>query len=129
MAGTHLASTLEPRPDPGRTVDPAQPNPDFAAVPASSLSATKRVHKHRHRLDGNGIKPPFPCGHHAGTAIGDGLDDGRLVGAVEPDPVGQVRRAKLLVALAIVAMTGDAVVSEDLGSRGCVVSWPRRQAR
>src|SRR5438034_3092614 len=127
MTWTHVAFAEEPRPDLNRTVDPAQPTRRFITV--SSLSAAERVDVNRHRLDGDGIEPPFPCGHDAGTAVGDGLDEARLVGTVEPDLVGQVRRTEFRIALGVVTMTGDAVLREDLGSRGRVISRPSWQTR
>ena len=53
------------------------------------------------RLDGHRVEPPGPGRHHAAAPVGDRLDDRRLVRAVEPDGVGQVRRAELAVALAV----------------------------
>ena len=55
------------------------------------------------------------------------LDHRRLVRAVEPDLVGQVGRAQLLVALAVVAVAGDAILGEDLLAGGA--SCPRSVGR
>src|SRR6266699_3846189 len=100
MAGTHLAFAEEARPDFNRAVDPAQPTRKFITL--SSLSTTERVDVNRHRLDCNGIEPSFPCRHDSGAAIGDTLDEARLVGTIEPNLVGEVRRTQFWIALGVV---------------------------
>ena len=36
----------------------------------------------RHRLQRHRVKPSLPCGHDAATAVGDGLDDARLIAQI-----------------------------------------------
>ena len=50
----------------------------------------------------------------AGASIGNRLDDGLLIASIEPDAAGQFRRPDVLVALALIAMTGHAIIGKNL---------------
>src|SRR5262245_15499907 len=90
------------------------------------LPTAQRVHVDRQSLAG---EPVDPGGHHAGAGIGDDVGDRRVVGAVEPDRIGEVRRAELLVALAGIAMTDGAIVGVELLACGGIEALRGRQAR
>src|ERR1019366_354429 len=92
------------------------------SLPARSLSSAERVNIYRHCLDGGWVETPRPGGHDAGTAVGNGLDDRRLVRAIEPDLVGKIRRAEFLISLARVAVTHHAVFCEDFCARARIIS-------
>src|SRR4051794_37383503 len=134
MGRIRLVGSTEATADFARAVDPHQGAGSESPLPLAGrgrrlLPATQRVHIHGQRLDGDGIEAAGPGRHYAGAAVGDGLDDAPLVRAVEPDLVGQVRRADLRIALAGLAMTGDAVGREDFPPARGVVSGARRQTR
>ena len=95
----------------------------------SFLAAAERVDVDRQRLDGAVVEPAGPGRHHAAAAVPDAFDDRRLVGAIEPDRVGQVGRAELAVALAVVAMTDGAIVGEDLLAGREIGAWRRPAGR
>src|SRR5215471_2731122 len=112
MGGASLAPHCgKPRPD-----LPYSGPPSSCRAPAGrakSLSAAKRMHVHRERVDGPIVEPAGPCRHHTGAAVGNSLDNRRLVRAVEPDLVGEVGRAEFFVALGVVAMATGAIICED----------------
>src|SRR5215831_8499161 len=56
----------------------------------SPLPAAEHVDVHGDRLDGGLVEPGGPGRHHAAAPVPQAVDDRRLVGAVEPDRVGQV---------------------------------------
>ncbi|MPL74102.1 hypothetical protein SDC9_19912 [bioreactor metagenome] len=91
--------------------------PEFLVL----LTAAQRVDVGRDRADlrfaqtrGAAFGGIAPRGHDAGAAEFDGLGDGGLIVAIEPDRVGQVRCAHLLHALGVFAVAGGAVVGKDL---------------
>src|SRR5579871_5948064 len=106
----------------------ATPRPPLPLQGLRLLTAAQRMHEHGERVDGGGIEPSGPCGHHAGAAVGDSIDEGRLVRAIKPDLVSQVRRAEVLVARAIIAMAARAVVGEDFLRLRKVSARAARQA-
>ena len=63
------------------------------------------------------------------AAIGDGFDDGLLIGTVQPDLVRQVRRSDLLITPGRLAMAGGAVIGENLLSLNRVKAWTCRETR
>mgnify|MGYP001574213871 CR=1 FL=1 len=79
------------------------------------LAPTERMDIGRDHLERDRIEAPFPCRHHAVAGIGDLGGDGVLGRAVKPDSVCEVRRAQLLVATAVGAVTGGALLLEQLG--------------
>src|SRR5581483_4682253 len=71
-------------------------------------------------LDRRRIEASAPGRHDAATSVADAIHDGRLVGRIEPDRVGEIGRAELAIALAVLAMASGAVVGEDLLAGGNV---------
>src|SRR5260370_25684717 len=93
------------------------------------LSAAQRVDIDRQCFDGGRVETAGPRWHHAGAAVGNSLDDRRFVRSIEPDFVGQVGSARFLIALACVAVTGDAVFGEYLLARSGIVPRTCGQSR
>src|SRR5262249_23148171 len=62
-------------------------------------------------------------------AVGDHLDDGSFIGAVEPDAVDQIWGADLGISLGGVAVAGGAIVGEQLLAGGKIGADRHRQAR
>src|SRR5262245_7547355 len=89
---------------------------------AALFAAAERMDVYRHRLDRGGVKTALPGRHDAGAAVADGVDQRRLIGTIEPDLVGQVRRADVRIALAVVAVTGRAVLRKDFRAIRRVIS-------
>src|SRR5262245_23384824 len=79
----------------------------------ASFAAAKRMHVDGEHLDRHGIELGLPRRHHAAAAGADGLDDVDLAAAIEPDAVGEVRRAHLLGAFGLGAVAGGALLAED----------------
>ena len=76
----------------------------------------------------------LPCRHHVLATLGDRLDDGGFTAAVQPDLVGQVRRARACMPLpsgpwhanadlaeALLAFVGQHGVGRQTGQRADVV--------
>src|SRR5271157_1989720 len=80
----------------------------FLRVPKGLLPASQRMHIDRKLLDGCGIEAVDPGRHHAAMSCLDLVLDGVLRPAIEPDVVGQVGRAKFLIAFALLAVACDA---------------------
>ena len=59
-----------------------------------------------------GIEAAVPGGHHAAAPGADRLDDRLPAIAVEPDPIGEVGRAQLVIALAVVAVAARALLGK-----------------
>src|SRR3974377_1815016 len=86
---SHSGPSLDSTPD-AQLIQLKRADKLYRSACAPSLPSTERMNIPRHGLDGRGIEAPYPCGHHAGTAVGNGLDNRRLVGTVEPDLVREV---------------------------------------
>src|SRR5690242_9174482 len=91
-----------------------------SAVTTSPLSATQHEDVDGDRLEGGLVEPVDPRRHHTGASVPQAVDDGRLVGAVQPDRVGQVRRPDIVLALAVGAVALRAGVGIDLLAAGKV---------
>src|SRR5258705_3021057 len=122
----------ERRPSFKRAIDPPQTRapgrPRWPDRPRS-LSPAERVNIDRQRLDRGGVEAPHPGRHHAGTAVADGLDQRGLVGSIKPDLVREIRRTELLISLAGIAVARRAIIRENLGARGRIISRAGGQAR
>src|SRR5712664_809126 len=122
----------EPRPDFKRAIDPPQTKaPGRSCWPdrPRSLSPSERVNIDRQRLDRGGVEAAHPGRHHAGTAVADGLDQRGLVGSIKPDLVREIRRTELPISLAGIAVACRAIIRENLGARGRIISRAGGQAR
>src|ERR1700692_1615523 len=130
MVRLHLACLIMRRLNPGHAIDPPQNGAGQRSGLARSdlLAAAERMNIDRHCFDGGWVETTGPSGHHAGSAIGDGLDDCRLVRTVQPDLVGQIRSAKFLIAFAGLTVTRYAVFREDLATGYGIGALPGRQS-
>ena len=71
------------------------------------------------RLNGRLIQAVVPGRHNAAAAIGNAIDDCRLVRTIEPDRVSEIWRAKVTIALAFCSMTGSSIFIIDFLTFGC----------
>src|SRR5581483_7784497 len=78
------------------------------------LAAAEGVHVDGQRLDRGVVEPTVPGRHYPAAAVPQPLDNGRLVGTVEPHRVGQVGRAHGAAAVSVGAVTGGAGRGENL---------------
>src|SRR5262249_1833901 len=92
----------------------AHPTPRLCPL----LPASQAVHIDGEGLERCGIELVCPRRHHAVLAVGDHLDYGSFIGAVEPDAVDQIWGADLGISLGGVAVAGGAIVGEQLLAGG-----------
>ena len=90
---------------------------DSAAAHRLFLPAAERMHVNCQRLDGGVVEPAGPARHHAAAAVPDPLHDRGLVGAEQPDGVGQARRPELAFAVAVLAVADGAIVERRASCR------------
>jgi len=83
------------------------------------------MHINGERVDRPWIEPLRPRRHYACVAISNGVDDGSLVRAVEPDAVGQIGSAKVLVAFGVLTVATGAAIRENRLAFGDVDAWTR----
>ena len=80
------------------------------------LASAERVHEDSKLLDLHLVKLVRPGRHDAVARLGDLGGEGGEIAAIERNLIGQVGGAELLVALALLAVAGHAIVGEYLGA-------------
>src|SRR5579871_2632805 len=82
------------------------------------LPATQRVDVERQHLDRGLIETQAPGGHRTVARVADGFNQRRSVAAIEPNPIGEIFGADILLPGAVIAVAGDAIVDENLTAAG-----------
>ena len=92
-----------------------------------AVAFAKRVHVECEYLYLCRRQALVPCRHVSPPAAMDGRDDSFEVAAIQPAFVREVGGADILFAARVFAMTGDAVLEEDIPASGdrLDVSWLR----
>jgi len=113
------------------TTDTARPRAISASTPprsrkaatATALPPTQHMHINGERVDRPRIEPIRPRRHYACAAVSNGVDDGSLVRAAEPDAVGQIGSAKVLVAFGVLTVATGAAIRENRLAFGDIDAW------
>ena len=109
----------------GRLADKCRVPRGVAPSGLGLLAAAQRVHIGGHLLDLDIRQTLIPRRHDAKPRLGDLADDRFLASTVKPDLVGEIGSAQRRLALAQLAMAGDAVLGEEGSTFGVVRALSR----